>query len=337
MAACPRLVPRLAVALALGLSFALYSHLYWPDPRPQPSDFAQLWFAAQTLLQGENPYDAIGPGRAFHYQFPLLYPLTAPIVAMPFAVMPLRLAEALFVGLGAALLAWAMTRRSLANPQLLVFPSFTMVVAAQTVQWSPWLTAAALMPWIGFLFACKPSIGLAMLVAYPSRRAIVGAGVFALLTVAIWPWWPAEWVAALPAATHMSAPVMRWGGPLLLLALLKWRRPEARLLAALACIPQTPVMYEALPLFLMVQTVKEGAVLMVLTTLVGRIVMVGADGADYQTWMAVNGQWMVCLVYLPCLLMVLRRPNEGLELSWPTWWPKTLRRIQRAGPALQAH
>lgn len=268
------------------------------------------------LAQGQNPYELIGPGRAFDHQFPLIYPAPAAVVAMPFAWVPSRLADALFIGCGAALLAWALTRRTLANPQLWVFASFAMMVAAQTVQWSPWLTAAALTPWLGFLFAAKPSIGLAMLAAYPSRPAIVGAVALTVLSVVIWPWWPSAWLAGLPTATHMSAPIMRWGGPLILLALLKWRRADARLLAALACVPQTPVLYEVVPLFLLVRTFREAALLVVLTAIVGKSVEAIANGADYHVWMAINGQWMVWLIYLPCTVMVLCRPNEGPTFDW---------------------
>jgi hypothetical protein len=295
---------------------AAYADLYWDHPRATPSDFAQPWASARLFLRGENPYLLIGPGRAFEHQFPLVYPATASVVAMPFAWASPRLADALFVGFGAALLAWALTRRTLANPQLLVFASFAMMVTAQSVQWSPWLTAAALMPWMGFLFACKPTIGAAMLAVYPSRAGFIGAGAFALLTLAIWPWWVAAWWPNLSAVTHLSAPVTRWGGPLILLALLKWRRQDARLLVALACVPQTPLLYEVVPLFLLVQTFREGTMLVVLTALVERIVVMTAAGADYQALMALSGQWMVWLVYLPCTVLVLRRPNEGLALDW---------------------
>jgi hypothetical protein len=111
---------------------------------------------------------------------------------------------------------------------------------------------------------------------------------------------------------------MRWGGPLILLALLKWRRADARLLVALACVPQTPVLYEVVPLFLLVRTFKEAALLVVLTGVVGALVNRIAQGADYNTWMAINGQWMVWLVYLPCTAIVLRRPNEGPTFDWRT-------------------
>jgi hypothetical protein len=325
MARPPGKLSRLAFAAVLGLITAAYADLFWSHPRPRPSDFTQPWAAARMFAQGQNPYDLIGPGRAFEHQFPLIYPATAAIVAMPFAWAPPRLADALFIGCGAALLAWSLTRRTLANPQLWVFASFAMMVAAQTVQWSPWLTAAALTPWLGFLLAAKPSIGLAMLAAYPSRSAILGAAALALLSVAIWPWWVPAWIEGLPSATHMSAPIMRWGGPLILIALLKWRRSDARLLVALACVPQTPVLYEVVPLFLLVRTFREAALLVVLTGIAGKTVDVISYGTAYDPWMAVNGQWMVWLVYLPCTAMVLCRPNEGLTLDWRAIWPETWR------------
>jgi hypothetical protein len=123
---------------------------------------------------------------------------------------------------------------------------------------------------------------------------------------------------------------MRWGGPFILLALVKWRRADARLLAALACVPQTPVLYEVVPLFLLVRTFREATFLTVLMALVVKIVQANEHaahlssaltGADYNTWMALNGQWMVWLVYLPCTALVLCRPNEGLTLQWRTTQP----------------
>jgi hypothetical protein len=142
---------------------------------------------------------------------------------------------------------------------------------------------------------------------------------FGALTVAIWPYWVPAWLDNLPSITHMSAPVARLGGPLILLALLKWRRADARLLAALACVPQTPVLYEAVPLFLLVRNFREATLLIVLTGVLGRIVLTTVTTTDYNAWMATNGQLMVWLLYLPCTAMILFRPNEGLTLSLDMW------------------
>ena len=274
----------------------------------QPSDFAQPYVAGQLLREGRNPYQEIGPTGPVHHQFHLIYPATAATVAMPFGLVSMRLANGLFVGIGAALLFWALTRHGFRNPQLLVFTAFPMTVAAQNVQWSPLLTAATLMPALGFIYACKPSVALAYWAAYPNRRSLIAAAAFAAVTIVLWPWWPQEWLAQLSTVTHMSAPVTRWAGPLLLLSALRWRRPEARLLLGLSCIPQTPVIYEAVPLFLIVTTLREGVALAVVMVLLGAV-LPGIPTQSYDAWMATSGNWMIWLVYLPCLVLVLRRPN----------------------------
>ena len=319
---------RVLLVGAIGVAAAVYADQFFTHPRTgiMASDFGQIWFASRTLLSGGNPYDVVGPGRAFDWPFPLLYPVTALLTAVPLTWLPLRLAEAVFVGIGAGLLAWGLTRRTLANPQLLVFTSFAMVAAAQCVQWSPLLTAGALIPTLGFLFAAKPTIGLALFVAYPSTRALIGCISITLLSLVVAPSWPSAWLATLPAASHMTAPIMRPGGLLLALALLRWRRPEARLLLALGCVPQTPMLNETVPLFLVVQTLPEGLTLMYLTVITAHLVGTIYQGTtDYQGWMAGLGVWALWLVYLPCLVMVLRRPNVGAALVWRS--PLALRRV----------
>lgn len=44
------------------------------------------------------------------------------------------------------------------------------------------------------------------------------------------PHWPVDWLDALRGAPHYAPPVQRPGGFLLLLAFLRWRQPEARML-----------------------------------------------------------------------------------------------------------
>jgi hypothetical protein len=315
------------------MAVGAFADLSWTHPRTEPSDFWQPWAAARLLVQGKNPYELIGPGRMYEHQWPLVYPATAAAASIPFAWAPTRLADALFIGFGAAVLAWTLTRHTVANPQLWVFASFAIAISAQTVQWSPLLTAAAMTPSLGFLLAAKPTIGLALFAAYPSRAALYGAALFGLVTIAIWPFWVTAWLANLHSLTHMITPVTLWGGPLILLGLLRWRRADARLVVALACVPQTPVLCEAVPLFLLVRTLREAVLLLVLTGIAGKIVGSTMSASHYNAWMAANGQWMVWLVYLPCTAMVLFRPNEGLTFDWRPIWRRMIAAM-RAAPLL---
>src|SRR4029078_6587043 len=101
----------------------------------------------------------------------------------------------------------------------------------------------------------------------------------------------------------MSARAMhiRVGGPLILLALIRWRRPEARLIAALACVPQTTLLYEAVPLFLVVYGWYEGLMLSILTIIVG-VWPVSPQTAGYNASVWATGDVMVLGLYLPCVL-----------------------------------
>jgi hypothetical protein len=295
------LVACLAICASALASFAQGVHAH-------PSDFAQIWHAGRALLQGENPYDAIGPGRAFDFPFPFLYPLPAVIVALPLTVLPLAWANICFVGLGAAALAWAVTARRVATPHLCVFLSIAYFEVAHLAQWSPLIVAAVLTPSLGFLLACKPTIGAALFAGYPNRRSLMLAAVLVLGSVLVYPSWPRYWLESLRQATHFTTPVMHLtaGGPLLLLALLKWRRPEARILAALACVPHTMFLYEAVPLFIVVRNWYEGLALAILTIVVA---FLPADRSQFDAWVWATGHHMTLLLYMPCLVMVLRRPN----------------------------
>jgi len=152
-------------------------------------------------------------------------------------------------------------------------------------------------------------------------RAAVGALLIVGLSFVVMPTWFGSWRLAAGTGIH-PIPLLQWGGPLLLLALLRWRRPEARLLVALSLVPQTVSMHEALALFLVCRSRTETAVLAVLTWIAYFAVaplklehtlpsfVTGGDEFIRQT-MAVTAPLHVALLYLPCLIMVLRRPNQG--------------------------
>ena len=274
-----------------------------------PSDFAQVWAAARGWRQGLDPYTIVGPHRPFEWPFPLLYPLTAVIAGLPFSWMPLPLADACFVAVGAWVLVWALTRGSVYSPTLWAFVSLSFLYVIQTSQWSTLITASVLLPALAPLWICKPTIGAALLAAYPRRSTLIAGLVCLLASVALYPSWIREWMAGLSSAPHV-APLVRatFAGPLVLLSLVRWRRPEARLLAALVCVPQTPLLYEAIPVFLVARKHWEGIALAALTV-VAWSWWVASPSASYDQLMAASGRAMVWCVYLPATLFVLRRPN----------------------------
>ena len=296
-----------SVALvAAWLSWTAHKGIY-VVPR---SDFAMIHAGANAWMAGKDPYSIVGPGREFDQYFPLLYPFPAVLVGIPFTLVASP--DAAFAAFGAGLLAWALGSQPRHRYAWFAVVTPAFIYSVRMSQWAPLMTGAALLPSFGFLLACKPTIGAALWLAYPSRRALIGALVFGLLSLVLFPAWPLKWAEVLPAGTHLRAPATFHGGPLLLFALLRWRRPEARLLAALSAIPQTPELYEALPLFLIPQTAGQGALLAALCY--GVVFARGAGVPnDYLADTALTGQWMVWLLYLPCLILVLARPNRATD------------------------
>jgi hypothetical protein len=196
-------------------------------------------------------------------------------------------------------------------PQALLSASLLNAVAQG--QWSPLLVAAAVLPWLGFVWTAKPTIGGALFAGYPSRAASWGAVTMVLVSVLAWPTWPGEWLNAVRHAEHLRPLVARPGGALLLLALFRWREPEARLLAALACVPQTAGLYESLPLFLIPRDKGEGYLLAALSYVPAfELWVLNPHAASGPLESVIEAKWPLLFLslYLPALVMVLRRRNS---------------------------
>lgn len=299
----------------------------------RPRDFGQVWFAGRALLEGSDPYAMIGPGRTFEWTAPFVYPLPAAVAALPLTPLSSTWAPIVFTAIACGCFAWALMEHGYAP--LLGFLSAAVVFAAELAQWSPLLAAATVLTPLSMLYVAKPTIGAAMFVARPSWWAVWGGLVLVAAAFAFDPRWVERWSQALleqrvprSEVYPYVSPVMRPGSFMAILCLLRWRRSEARLVAALACVPQTPMLYEAVPLFLVPRTVREATTLVALSFGAMTLMSVSHRGGFATT----PGNWDVALflLYAPCTVMVLRRPNEGSVPRWldarlPRGWPEWLR------------
>lgn len=310
----PTRLARVAVSSLIGL-LAGTLHYAQHIAERHHTDFGPTWFGARSIIVGTNPYDLVGPGLPFDWPWSLLYPATGMVAALPLAWFTEEIASTLFVSASSALLAYAISRTGW--HRLPLFLSASFVVAAKSAQWSPLIAAGFCLPGVAWAFACKPSIGAAAFVAMPSlsamKVAIVGGVLLVVSSLVLLPSWPVDWLTALRTADHMSAPITWPGGFFVLLALLRWKRPEARLIVAMALVPQTPNWYEALPLLLVPATLLQSLVLSLVSSL----------GFLYE-WVLYrpNATYvdieplMIALAYLPATLLVLRRRNEGTVPQW---------------------
>jgi len=96
----------------------------------------------------------------------------------------------------------------------------------------------------------------------------------------------------------------------LLLAALRWRQREARLLLLFSLIPQTLAEYAALPLFLVTRTRREAFVLLLGTCAVTLWVHGFHPSHTDMGYIAESGRAMVLTCFLPCLVMLLKRSPD---------------------------
>jgi hypothetical protein len=315
----PSLRMRLVIASLLGMLAGHFTYVTTPG-REFPSDFAQLWYGSRVVLDGGNPYDAIGPGRAFEHRWPLYYPLPSVIAATPVGLLPYRLAVTFMATLGLFALSWALMRHG--YPALIGLASIGVYKAIYLVQWSPIFAGGLALAPLSVLWVAKPTVGLACFIARPTRWAVWGGLVLVAVAFIVDRAWPIAWLAALDSpnvadryrAGHFAA-VQFPGGFLVLAALTRWRRWEARLLLALACVPQTMLFYETVLLLLIPRGWRE-SILFTALTWVALWWVVEQGALTFAVTAQVTGRAITLALYLPATLMVLRRPNEGPVHVW---------------------
>jgi hypothetical protein len=328
LARWPAVMMAILVALVAGIIAATAVQ---GELRP---DVDQLWFAARALLDGRNPYDLIGPGREFDYPWKLFYPLPAVLPFTLLAPFPVYVSRVVMSATGCGLLAYGIARTDARG--LIVFFSRALYVNAWYAQWTPLLVAMWYIPELAGLIASKPTMGIAMLPGVQNwRRARRGLAMAAALTAIaflVQPAWLADWKAAVDTDTHLRPWVTVPGGALLLLALFRWRRWEARVLLAFAIVPQTFHPLATLPLVLLPGSVAGKASIAALTFLPNWVLVREPFGsrlaiATPEEMFAMYGTIVLWTVLIPTVLFVLRLPNQGpvpgfvdrIVSRWPAW------------------
>jgi hypothetical protein len=87
------------------------------------------------------------------------------------------------------------------------------------------------------------------------------------------------------------------------------------LLFALAVVPQTLFISDALPLFFVPRRATEAIGLVILSHFALVMALNVPAAADVNARIFIVGNWVVWSLFLPCLALVLLRPNEGDSTS----------------------
>ena len=316
----PPVIARIALALCAGIAaWALLSHNMRLDGVGAAGDFTLHWWAGNALLRGESPYAVINAvSKAWPYCSGYMYWLPTAAILSPFALLPLQLAMPLFMGISIAALAMALTRDGYTRLPVLLSASVVYGVLGGEV--TVLVVAAMLVPSLAWLAPMKYTMGFAGLAARPSLRSAVLFTLPLVVSVLVWPWWPVAWFHELHdvAGRYYHIPVLVTGGFLLPLAALRWRCPEARLLLVMACAQQTMFNYDQLPLLLVARgpiQVTTFALLSYLPQWLNNHIY-GPSTADREALFGHFAPIIVACYYLPCLALILSRPNEGVVPSW---------------------
>ena len=304
----PTVRARILVALAIGVASGIAAFLlhgrrgFWPD-------FVFPWAAARYLLDGNDPYVMLPGGLPEPFETPLLYPLPTVLAVVPFARLSMAAAGGIVMGISSALLSFVLSQRGWARLWMLASAPFVMAVSLG--QWSPLVVVAALQPAVGALAALKPNIGLAAFAYRPTRGMVIGGIVVVALSLLVLPQWPLEWLHAVRSLPGHPAPLLiaRGAGFVVLLAGLRWRAPEARLLLVSACIPQLPFFSDQLPLMLVARTRTELVALTALSQ-VGFLAWFMFLSND-EAYVPKAAPYVLAFIFLPALILVLRRPNAA--------------------------
>jgi hypothetical protein len=298
------------------------------------TDFDQVWQASRTALAGLDPYAASiqPPAPGYPGTMGLFYPLTAVVITFPLSFLALDAARVIWIAVGVFSFTFLLLGRySYARLPAVMSGAFLMAVSL--AQWSPYLACAIMAPGFAWVLSGKPNVGLAAAVA---ARVTPTAILLALVPVVIafgWrPTWIADWQHALTTGSHFHPYIVRPGGMLMLLSLLRWRRPEARWLAAMACIPATPGAAEALVLFAFPMTLRQCLCLALLTH-APNFLMIGRHFDTFDAFTDRGAILMLVFVYLPAVAVILTRPNAGSLPAPVERWAMRLPGWLRGRPA----
>jgi hypothetical protein len=262
------------------------------------------------------------------------------LVIVPIAPFSMNVAGMVFSAAGMGTLAFALSREGWHRlPILMSFPALWCITAGQI---TPFVAAAAVAPAYAWAATFKPTLGFAAFCSRPSWRFIAVGAAALVVALVVRPDWPLRWidVARQTRDINYQVPIAVQGGALLVLALLRWRRADARLLLAMACMPQSMMLYDQLPLLLIARTRLEAIAFSLWTygaPLAMRFVTETPIMDTKEHTLPYLARIITWTLYLPALFVVLARPNEGAVpewvsrriASWPRWLRGEIREVSR--------
>ena len=287
---------RIFVSTAIGVASGLLVWYLLRHFHERAGDFDWTIWAAQDLLARRNSYD-----RVLQH-----YPMPTAFFGLPFVRVPFQIAGGIFYGLSSALMSFGLSRYG--YHRLIVFLAYPYWAGLTAVQWSPMIFASAFFPLLLPAILVKPQIGLPVAITYPNRRGYVACVVLLALSLLLARRWPISWLANLHDYERFI-PLLLIPGPFLVLALLRYRDRDARLLFLMAVMPQR-WFYDGLVLWLIPKSRREILATVTVSWFAGIWRWYHSPQSYDQA-----GRWMVWFMYLPMLAVVLARSRHTQSKS----------------------
>jgi hypothetical protein len=282
---------RITVSALAGLASGTFCWFLVKHLHQNAGDFTWALHLARRLIAHQNPYDT-----------PLeQYPLPAAFPALPLLRLQPEIAAGVFYGISSSLLAFGLTREN--YTRLRIFLAYPFWAGALTAQWSTIITASAFFPLLLPATMMKPQVGLPIFLTRVTRRGLVACLLLGGLSLLILPQWPLLWLGQTHYYEHFI-PLIVFPGPLLLLALLRYRDRDAWLLLLAAIMPQR-WFFDGFTLWLIPKSRRE----ILPTALI-------SWGAGIWRWyhfpanFTEVGRVAVIFLYLPMLAVVLLRSTH---------------------------
>lgn len=290
---------RLLVALAIGTATGSFCAYLMHHLRIGAGDFFWAIEAARDVLARRNPYADTKQ----------LYPLPVVLFGLPFVSLKLEIAAGIFYGASSALLAFAVTRTG--YHRLLIFFAYPYWAGVLTAQWIPLIMAGTFYWWLSPAWIAKPQIGLPAALSFLNPKNVAICAVVGLVSLIVMPHWISFWLNSLGRYARF-VPLIVLPGPLLAIALFRFRIRDARLLFFAACVPQR-WFYDAFLLWLIPKKRRE----IIFTVGLSWIPGIWRWFHPPHTFTQV-GRWMVIWMYLPMLIVVLLRPSQSAIIASDT-------------------
>ena len=285
----------LIIGLAVGILRVQLAHQIRPLLGNGAGDFTFALRIAHDIWEGRDTYAYPAAPDS------VSYPLPAGLISMPFALLEDEVASGVFMGLSSFLLAWCLLRNGKSWP-LLVFLSWPFAYAVLFAQWTPLIMCLWCFPVMLPLILVKPHIALPLvLTGKISKNGILFTILLIIGSLVIYPTWPLAWLEQTGTYRGLPPLLSLPLGPILLLALLKYRDRRAWLLFLLSAMPQR-VLYDQLPLFLIAITGME-MIFLVFCSWITLYILFLSGG---WTQVPISWQfWIVLTLYIPALLVLL--------------------------------